>query len=217
MRKLLDAAMVVFTQRGYYSARVDDIVKEAHTSHGTFYLYFSNKEDVLRALAVEASGIVGSLDSTLGPVEPGADGWLVLRQWIEEFSLAWQRYAAVLNAWTDLVMSDPELSAQALAAAGSVAGTLARRIVEAGAPDGVDAATAAEAVVAMVDRFHYLRQFTGEPVDPAALDTLATIVHRGLFSGTGPPDKPFSQGQPARQIDGTVSPPPPATTDQGPL
>src|SRR5215469_17737456 len=50
MRKLLDAAMVVFNRRGYHAARVDDIVKVARTSHGTFYLYFSNKEDLLRAL-----------------------------------------------------------------------------------------------------------------------------------------------------------------------
>ncbi len=34
----------------------------------------------------------------------------------------------------------------------------------------------------MVDRFHYLRQFAGEPVDSAAIDTLTTIVHRALFS-----------------------------------
>ncbi len=53
MRKLLDAGMRVFAERGYHAARVDDIVRAARTSHGTFYLYFANKEDLLRALAVE--------------------------------------------------------------------------------------------------------------------------------------------------------------------
>ena len=42
MRKLLDAGMTVFERRGYHAARVDDIVKVARTSHGTFYLYFAN-------------------------------------------------------------------------------------------------------------------------------------------------------------------------------
>ena len=42
MRKLLDAAMVAFDQRGYHQTRVNDIVDIAKTSHGTFYLYFSN-------------------------------------------------------------------------------------------------------------------------------------------------------------------------------
>ena len=71
MRKLLDAAMVVFARRGYHAARVDDIVKVARTSHGTFYLYFSNKEDLLRALVGEAGEVVAALDDALGPVGPG--------------------------------------------------------------------------------------------------------------------------------------------------
>ncbi len=187
MRKLLDAAMVVFARRGYHAARVDDIVKVARTSHGTFYLYFSNKEDLLRALVTEAGEVVGALDSALGPVAPDEAGWSELRRWMGQFSEAWQRYAPVLRAWTDLVMSDSELSAQAHAAAGGVASTLARRIGERGAPTGVDPNAAAEAVVAMVDRFHQLRLFAGEPIDAVALDTLTTMVHRGLFCGGDPP------------------------------
>ena len=49
MRRLLDAGMRVFADRGFHAARVDDIVRAARTSHGTFYLYFTNKEDLLRA------------------------------------------------------------------------------------------------------------------------------------------------------------------------
>ena len=55
MRRLLDAAMVAFDRRGYHATRVNDIVEIAKTSHGTFYLYFSNKEDLLRALVAEAA------------------------------------------------------------------------------------------------------------------------------------------------------------------
>jgi AcrR family transcriptional regulator len=187
MRKLLDAAMVVFTRRGYHAARVDDIVKVARTSHGTFYLYFSNKEDLLRALVAEAGEVVAALDDALGPVSPDTAGWYELRQWMERFSEAWQRYAPVLRAWTDLVMSDTELTAQAHAAASGVASTLAHRIDQAGPHPGIDPNAAAEAVVAMVDRFHYLRQFAGEPVDADALDTLTTMVHRALFGGGNPP------------------------------
>jgi AcrR family transcriptional regulator len=187
MRKLLDAAMVVFARRGYHAARVDDIVKVARTSHGTFYLYFSNKEDLLRALVGEAGEVVAALDNALGPVGPDAAGWQELRKWMERFSEAWQRYAPVLRAWTDLVMSDTELGAQAHAAAGGVAHTLAARIDEAGPHPGIDPNAAAEAVVAMIDRFHQLRQFAGEPVDASALDTLTTMVHRALFGGGPPP------------------------------
>ena len=43
MRQLLDAGVEVYASKGYFAARVDDIVKLARTSHGTFYLYFANK------------------------------------------------------------------------------------------------------------------------------------------------------------------------------
>jgi len=189
MRKLLDAAMVVFSRRGYHAARVDDIVKVARTSHGTFYLYFSNKEDLLGALVTEAGEVVASLDAGLGPVGPGPDGWLELREWMEEFSSAWRRYAPVLRAWSDLVMSDADLSEQAQSATSGVASTLARRIEEAGPSPGIDPHAAAEAVIAMVDRFHYLREFAGEPIDASAIDTLTTMVHRALFGGGDPPPR----------------------------
>ena len=114
---------------------------------------------------------------------------------MERFSEAWQRYAPVLRAWTDLVMSDTELGAQAHAAAGGVARTLAPRIDGAGPHPGIDPNAAAEAVVAMVDRFHQLRQFAGEPVDASALDTLTTMVHRGLFGGGPPPEHVLSTGR----------------------
>ena len=52
--------MRVFADRGFHAARVDDIVRSARTSHGTFYLYFTNKEDLLRALATEC-GLYGRL------------------------------------------------------------------------------------------------------------------------------------------------------------
>src|SRR5689334_20171208 len=70
MRRLLDAGMRVFADRGFHAARVDDIVRAARTSHGTFYLYFTNKEDLLRALATECGHEISALAGTLGPVGP---------------------------------------------------------------------------------------------------------------------------------------------------
>lgn len=181
LRKLLDAAMVVFARRGYQAARVDDIVKLARTSHGTFYLYFSNKEDLLRALIAEAAEEVRALDRLISEIGPDEAGWKELRSWIGAFSDAWLRHAPVLKAWADLVMSDAGFGEQALSAVAGVITSLARRIAEAGPPPGIDPVAGAEAAVVMLERFHYLRQFSREPIDDAALDTLTTILHRGLF------------------------------------
>src|ERR1035438_8863959 len=50
VRRLLEAGMVEFEDRGFHGVRVDDVVRRAGSSHGTFYLYFSNKEDLFKAL-----------------------------------------------------------------------------------------------------------------------------------------------------------------------
>src|SRR5439155_18564211 len=87
MRKLLDAAMDVFDRRGYHAARVDDIVKVARTSHGTFYLYFANKEDLFRALATDVAEEMTALAESLGPVGPDRSGYEELRGWMSRFSV----------------------------------------------------------------------------------------------------------------------------------
>src|SRR5215472_11614170 len=50
LRNLLEAGLAEFDERGFQAVRVDDIVRRAQISHGTFYLYFSNKEDLFKAL-----------------------------------------------------------------------------------------------------------------------------------------------------------------------
>ncbi len=44
-RQILDAARTVFAERGYGATTVAAVTEVANTAHGTFYLYFRNKED----------------------------------------------------------------------------------------------------------------------------------------------------------------------------
>jgi TetR/AcrR family transcriptional regulator, fatty acid metabolism regulator protein len=44
---ILDAAVKVFAEKGYYGARVSDIAQEAGIAYGLVYHYFKNKEDLL--------------------------------------------------------------------------------------------------------------------------------------------------------------------------
>src|SRR5690348_10373320 len=97
MRRLLDAGMRVFADRGFHAARVDDIVRAARTSHGTFYLYFTNKEDLLRALAVECAHEMGSLAGGLGAVSTGEEGAAELRRFLESFFSTYARFGPVLR------------------------------------------------------------------------------------------------------------------------
>src|SRR5580700_9046088 len=95
MRKLLDAAMVAFEERGYHNTRVNDVVEIAKTSHGTFYLYFSNKEDLLRALVTEAANEAQHLYDALAasPEQGGHPQWEDVHGWIRAYSELWLRNA----------------------------------------------------------------------------------------------------------------------------
>lgn len=51
---LVAAARVVFERDGYLDARLTDITAQAQCSTGTFYTYFTNKEEILQAV-IEAA------------------------------------------------------------------------------------------------------------------------------------------------------------------
>lgn len=48
--EILDAALTVFTEKGFAAARVDDVAKAAGLSKGAVYLYFDSKEALFEAL-----------------------------------------------------------------------------------------------------------------------------------------------------------------------
>ena len=52
--KILGAAARVFAREGFYSARIGDVANEAGVAHGTVYLYFESKDDLLISLFRES-------------------------------------------------------------------------------------------------------------------------------------------------------------------
>lgn len=55
-QKILQAAVKVFSEKGFYNSRVSEIAKEANVADGTIYLYFKNKDDILISLFEEEFG-----------------------------------------------------------------------------------------------------------------------------------------------------------------
>jgi len=183
MRKLLDAAMVAFDKRGYHATRVNDVVAIAKTSHGTFYLYFSNKEDLLRALVSEAAGEAQKLYETLRtlPAEGGTPQWDDVHGWVKAYSELWTRYAPLFRVWTDLATVDPDLVDVIRRTFTAMSGALTSQIGPDSSGHIIDPDAAGMATLAMLDRFHYLREFVGQPIDDVALETMTTMVYRALF------------------------------------
>lgn len=48
--RILDAALNIFSSKGYHDTRMDEIVEESSTSKGSIYFHFPNKERLFLAL-----------------------------------------------------------------------------------------------------------------------------------------------------------------------
>jgi AcrR family transcriptional regulator len=107
VRRLLDAGMAEFDEKGFQSARVDDVVRRARTSHGTFYLYFKNKEDLFRALLRDVLHDMEVIAQDFPVVTPNDAGRAALRRWVGRFCDTYAAHAAVLRVLTQAeVISD---------------------------------------------------------------------------------------------------------------
>lgn len=52
-QELLEAALDLFVERGYAATRLEDVAARAGVSKGTLYLYFTNKEELFKAVVRE--------------------------------------------------------------------------------------------------------------------------------------------------------------------
>ncbi|TNB48291.1 TetR/AcrR family transcriptional regulator [Martelella lutilitoris] len=55
-KSIMDAALVVFSEKGFANARIEDIARHAGIGKGTVYLYFPDKESLFKSLISEALG-----------------------------------------------------------------------------------------------------------------------------------------------------------------
>src|SRR5262245_55757880 len=70
--RILEAAVRVFAEKGFYGAKVSEIAREAGVADGTIYLYFKSKDDLLISLFEDRMAqINGALREKLA-TEPNA-------------------------------------------------------------------------------------------------------------------------------------------------
>ena len=190
IRKVLDAGMEVFGRDGYHGASVGDIVERAGISRGTFYLYFSNKDDLFRALALDVTEEMSTLVESLRPLAPNQAGAQELRRWLEQYLMLCTRLAPVVQAWAEAFAAKAEFGALGSETLGGFTAAIEHRIAAMGVPDPQITALA---LVGMLDRFSMYVQF--QRVDSSRdemLDALTRVVLGMLF---GPElDPPAVQG-----------------------
>jgi len=105
-RQLLAAAVAVFEEKGYQGTTVGAITDRANTAHGTFYLYFRNKEDafcqviegvVLGEFAVEALG------------SPAKDPRATIEASLRNFVAVYHRHEGLWRALMEGMLASPRV------------------------------------------------------------------------------------------------------------
>jgi AcrR family transcriptional regulator len=155
VRRLLDAGLAEFEETGLQASRVEDIVRRAKTSHGTFYLYFANKDDLFRTLLRDALHDMAVITDEFPIVTSNEAGRSALRQWVQRFGEIYAAHATVIR-----ILSQAEIVGEEVFADGL---QLLFRLSEA-ITQGM---TAAEKVQARAD---------SEPVPHAELTALACLM-----------------------------------------
>jgi AcrR family transcriptional regulator len=183
---ILEAGARVFADRGYHAARVDDIVKAAKVSHGTFYLYFSSKQDLFRAIAETIASEMVALAKELPPLdEDDEDDGDAFRGWLERFNTLYEQHGRFLKTWTEAEISDNDLGRAAQGLVAEFSRQLATRVRA--ADPTLDPGIAAFALVSMIERTTYYVQSRQLPVDPAAaLDVLAAVTQAAVHGAREP-------------------------------
>ena len=69
---ILDAALNIFSHKGFHDTRLDEIVDEAHTSKSAIYFHFPNKERLFLALVDQFADLLERrVKEAIEPLPPG--------------------------------------------------------------------------------------------------------------------------------------------------
>jgi AcrR family transcriptional regulator len=102
-QELLAAALDLFVERGFAATRLDDVAAQAGVSKGTLYLYFTNKEELFKAVVREiVLPVLGEAEGIIDAYEGPSAGLF------REIALGWwERIGNTkLSGITKLIMAE---------------------------------------------------------------------------------------------------------------
>jgi AcrR family transcriptional regulator len=181
MRRLLEAGLAVFAEMGLQATRVEDIVRRAQTSHGTFYLYFANKDDLFRTLLQDALEDIAVVTGEFPIVTSNEAGRAALLRWVQRFSDVYAVHATVIQILTQAELVGDELYADGLQLLFRLAEAMTQGMTAARkATDGTPAPHAeltAVACLMMLERVNYLLCAEVKMPRDEMNDRLAAIIY----------------------------------------
>lgn len=96
-QEILQAALKLFSEKGYHNVSMHEIAAAAEYAIGTLYKFFSNKEDLYKALIMEQSdrfhsALTAAIESTEDPVEQ-------LRRYVQAKGEVFRSNASVIRLY----------------------------------------------------------------------------------------------------------------------
>jgi AcrR family transcriptional regulator len=187
VQRLLDAGLAVFDELGLSAARVEDIVRRAKTSHGTFYLYFANKDDLLRTLLQDALHDIAIVTGEFPVVTSNEAGKAALRRWVQHFGDIYLRHGTVLRIVSQAELVEEDVYGDGLqlmfrlAEAMTQGMTAARKAADGEPPPHAE--LTAVACLMMLERVNYLLSNEIPLPKEEMTDRLAAIIYAAFHSG----------------------------------
>jgi AcrR family transcriptional regulator len=179
---LVKAARHVFERDGFLDARITDITAQAGVAAGSFYTYFTRKEDAFAAVMEDVNEEM--LHPGLGPDIDREDPVAVIEAANRAYLVSYRRNARLMALMDQVAQIDGEFRELRLRRASAFVDRNARaiaRLQRRGLADPeLDPKLAALAMSAMVSRTAYVRYVEG--IGSASAETLTKTLTR-LWAG----------------------------------
>jgi AcrR family transcriptional regulator len=186
-RQLLEAAVAVFEAKGFRAATVGAITDRANTAHGTFYLYFRNKEDafcqVIETVIVDEVAVSAFVPVDLAPRAAMEHG-------IRSFLAAFDQHGGLWRAVLEGMLQSPRVQELWLRLRRELVQRLSDTLdaqQRAGTVRPFDPMMVAHALAAMAEWSAFTHLVLGEPAPDAARDrealvaTLTDLWYRSVY------------------------------------
>src|SRR5690348_3391952 len=188
VQKLLEAGLAEFDERGFTGVRVDDVVRRAKTSHGTFYLYFANKDDLFRTLLRDALRDMESITDEFPVVTSNEGGRAALRRWIQSFTDTYAAHATVIRILSQAEIVGEQVYGDGLRLLFRLSEAIAQGMTVATVPgeQPKDPAQHAEltalACLMMLERINYLLSVDVRLPREEMVDRLSAIIYAAFHT-----------------------------------
>src|SRR6266567_4583366 len=191
VRRLLEAGLAEFDERGFQAVRVDDVVRRAKTSHGTFYLYFANKDDLFKTLLRDALHDMAIITDDFPIVTSNEAGRAALRRWIQSFTDTYAAHSTVIRILSQAEIVGEQVYGDGLRllfrlseaiAQGMTAAAVSKQADQPSAASAQHAELTALACLMMLERINYLLSVDVRLPREEMIDRLSAIIYAAFHT-----------------------------------